>query len=185
MRNLTVFLVLLAILLIALFSYAEYLNAEKLLLGLQNYGLLGLFIATVLANASVLVIIPIDFVFFALGRIYNPVILAFLIGIGAAIGEMTSYIVGMGSLEAIKRTGKIKEEKIEEMKNRIGKKGMIIIFLGSMTPFPFDLIGIAAGMLHYNIYKFFIGTALGKIVRYGIIVYAGIFGLEIIQRSIL
>lgn len=182
-RNIVIILAIVVILVIAFVVYSQRVDVDEFISTLvHNYGLVGLFIATVIVNASVFVIIPIDFVVFLFGTVYNPVVMGVLLGMGAAIGEMTSYLVGMGGREAIQKTGKVKEETLEKIKEEIGNKGIVVIILGSMTPFPFDLIGVAAGMIHYNVYKFFLGTALGKIVRYGIVAYAGMVGLEIIQK---
>ena len=58
---------------------------------------------------------------------------------------------------------------------------MLIIALGSMTPFPFDLIGIAAGLMKYDPRKFFVAAMVGKWVRYILIAFAGSFGIAIIK----
>ena len=58
---------------------------------------------------------------------------------------------------------------------------MIFIFIGALAPFPFDLLGLAAGLLKYDMKKFFIAMALGKILRFGIIFYSGMYSVGIVK----
>jgi len=52
-----------------------------------------------------------------------------------------------------------------------------LIAFFAFTPLPFDLIGIAAGLVKYSKKKFFLGCLIGKIPRYIILAYAGYFGI--------
>jgi len=54
----------------------------------------------------------------------------------------------------------------------------LFIVLCSFTPFPFDLIGIVAGLIRYDVYKFFVGAWIGKVLRYCCIAVVGILGIE-------
>ena len=81
---------------------------------------------------------------------------------------------------------KVKPEdalKIERLTKRIKNKGIPIIALGAFTPFPFDLIGIAAGLIKYDPKKFLIGALLGKIPRYILLGLAGYYGLSALRVS--
>ncbi|MEM4257219.1 MAG: hypothetical protein QXD98_02555, partial [Candidatus Diapherotrites archaeon] len=59
----------------------------------SGYGLLGLFIASIIANATVLLPMPIDILFLALASqtnsITETIIIALVLGLGAGIGEMS------------------------------------------------------------------------------------------------
>jgi membrane protein YqaA with SNARE-associated domain len=95
---------------------------------------------------------------------------------GAAIGEMSAYILGLLGIKTIQRMSEERVEKILALGESLANKGIPIVFLGALTPFPFDFIGIAAGLLKYNPKKFFIAAFVGKAVRYIIIAFAGFIG---------
>ena len=155
-------------------------NLELNELALQ-YGLIGLFIASVVANASIVLPLPIDLVVIAVANLYNPFVLAAVVSVGAAIGEMSAYLVGMGGEKAIRKLSEENAEKLMQVNEFIRNKGMVFIALGSFTPFPFDLIGIASGLIRYNIYKFFVAALVGKFFRYLLLAYAIVLGLGFLQ----
>jgi membrane protein DedA with SNARE-associated domain len=49
----------------------------------------------------------------------------------------------------------------------------VIIPLAAFIPFPFDVIGISAGIGNYDIKKFFVATLIGRVLRCMLIAYAG------------
>ncbi|MEK6941846.1 MAG: VTT domain-containing protein, partial [archaeon] len=64
----------------------------------------------------------------------------------------------------------------------IQKYGTLLIFIGAMTPFPFDLIGIAAGLVRFDPKKLFLGAFCGKTIRYFVILLASNFGSPFILK---
>jgi membrane protein YqaA with SNARE-associated domain len=148
-----------------------------------NYGLIGLLLASIIANATLFLVVPIDLLIFLIAPIskefFNPLIISIVAGLGAAIGELTSYILGLGGRKAIEKKFSKRLEHLNELKKRIKHSGMLFIFLGALTPFPFDLIGIVAGLIHYDLKKFFIASFAGKTTRYTIIAFTSIIGTEI------
>ncbi|MFH1588350.1 MAG: VTT domain-containing protein [Candidatus Diapherotrites archaeon] len=163
-----------------------YFTDKEFLVGLiSSYGYLGIFIASILANATIILPLPLDAVIFvlagALGSIESALFLGFIVGFGSAIGEMSAYILGLMGIKAVEKIIKKEIQKMEEIQKQLKSSGMIFIFLGALTPFPFDLIGIAAGVIRYDPKKFFFAAALGKILRYVIIALAGMYGLDLIK----
>ena len=153
-----------------------------------QFGLLGLFIAAIIANASLFLPVPIDIIVFVLGNVdfigiglFSPLILGIVVGGGAAIGELSGYIVGLLGMKGIERLSRRELKRVENLRNRIRRRGMVFIFLGALTPFPFDLIGIAAGLIKYDLKKFFLSCLAGKIARYLIIAYAGMFSIGLVR----
>ena len=144
------------------------------------FGILFLFLFTIFANASLFLPIFVEPVIFAVGvfapNIYLALIIGIITGIAAAIGEMSGYIFGLIGIKTLKKFSRRKVDKILDIGEKLANKGIPIIFLGALTPFPFDLIGLAAGLIRYNPKKFFAAAAAGKIVRYTLIVLAGFFG---------
>lgn len=60
--------------------------------GQWGYG--GIFLVSFLGNASIIFPVPVFLVIFALGSILNPWILGAVMGVGAALGELTRYALG-------------------------------------------------------------------------------------------
>lgn len=148
---------------------------------IYKYGLAGLFVAAVLSNASLFLVVPLDFLVLGLGEFYSPLLLGLVLGIGAALGEMSAYVVGLGGRQAMKRLSAESADKLREMSANLKDYGLLFVILGAFTPFPFDLIGIAAGLSRYDIYRFFVGAFIGKFLRYFAIAYAGLLGLQFIK----
>lgn len=145
-----------------------------------QYGLIGVFAAAVLLNASVLLPLPFDILFIAVAslHIYNPVLLGIVAGIGAAIGEMVAYCLGFFGSKAIEKMTLLQVERITDFKKKIKGIGTIFIFIGALVPFPFDLIGIAAGLIKFDWKRFFIAVLLGRTIRHVLIAVAIYYGIE-------
>lgn len=150
------------------------------------YGLFGMFLAAVIANATIFFPLPMDplvvivaasssSIFFVLG-------LGFVVGFGAAIGEMVGYALGLLGISTVERFTKKKLSGIEEIQRRLHNKGMLFVFFAAFVPFPFDLVGIVAGLVRFNWAKFFAAAALGKILRYELLSLAGFFGIQAIKQ---
>lgn len=151
---------------------------------IQAYGLPGLFIASTIANASLFLPVPIDIFVFLLGgtNLFNPFLIAIAAALGAMIGEMVGYVVGLGGHRLIGRVAEDSLDKIEMFREKIKKSGMIFIATFAFIPFPFDLIGIAAGMIKYDWKRFMIAVLVGKFLRYTIIAFAGMYGLSFLAK---
>lgn len=146
-----------------------FLNRERLQ-GLEAYGYPGIFLLSILANATV--IIPLPGVVFTttMGAIYNPFWVAVAAGLGAAIGELSGYLAGFSGqrvLEGAEWTNRIKVW----MSSPYG--GWMILLL-ALVPNPlFDLAGLSAGALKIPVYRFLFWCALGKIGKMMLFAYGG------------
>jgi len=142
------------------------------------YGIFGFFLLTFISSLTIVFPIPAFSIIFLFSGFLNNPFQAFLIGfssgLGSALGEITGYALGFGGRKLISKDS----EKLEKIKKRIDKYGVIFIFLFAISPFPFDIIGILAGIIKYDFKKFIIATILGKIVKYLIICYAGFFSIK-------
>ncbi len=151
---------------------------------LISIGPIGLFFASIIANASLFLPLPIDLFiiplaaidFFGLG-ILSPLLLGIIVAVGAAIGEMSGYFVGLAGISTFESMKKNESQKLSLLKDKLEQIGIPLIAFFAFTPLPFDLIGIAAGLSKYSKKKFFIGCLLGKTPRYIILSYAGYFGV--------
>jgi membrane protein YqaA with SNARE-associated domain len=183
--------VLAGMLLITVFFLLLFIPDLKgfLLFFSTEYGLIGLFVASIIANATILFPLPMDAVVMAAAAFSeDPVFFLLIIlvsGFGAALGELTSYFLGLIGVRAVERLSKKEFNSLEAIKNKVKNKGMIFIFLGAFTPFPFDLIGIASGIIKYDLKKFFIATFAGKLFRYFLLAVAALYGIEAIKEFLL
>ena len=153
----------------------------------RNYGLVGVLVASMISNATVFVILPaVEGILFIFSERYavsftEVAMYSFAAGLGAAIGEMTSYIMGLIGVKAAEKVKHKEFGKLDRIKDLLGKKGMLFVFLGSLTPFPFDIIGIAAGVIKYDVKKFFVAALLGKITRFLIIGFTAYYGINFVK----
>ncbi|MBT3395537.1 hypothetical protein HOA59_01255 [archaeon] len=151
----------------------------------SGFFIIGLFFASIIANATIFFPIPLDLFTFTLAGTnpyghLTPIIFGLIMGTGSAIGECSGYLIGFIGRKTYQKISKKNLKKINVTKNKISKYGSLFITLGSLTPFPFDLIGIACGTLHYKFSKFFLATLAGKTIRYTLVAYAGLYSFELI-----
>ena len=152
----------------------------EILIGLvTSFGYLGVFAASLIGSATIILPVPSFFVIFFAGSILNPLAVGIIGGLGAAIGEMTAYAAGYGgrAIADRKKTGSKKYlNNIEKLFKKYG--GFVIIFGFALTPLPDDFIGLFCGAIKYNPKKFIIAAAAGKIILYTFLAYAGFYGMD-------
>jgi uncharacterized membrane protein YdjX (TVP38/TMEM64 family) len=148
-------------------------NAEEIE-DLQQYGYLGVFLISVLLNAT-LVLPAGNFIILAAlgGTLGSPLLVGVLGGLGAGIGESTGYLAGFSGRAIIQ-----KQSLYKRMEKWLKKWGSWVIFGMAAAPLFFDLMGIAAGVLRFPYWRFFVATWLGRTVLYVIIAYAGAMGWD-------
>ncbi len=151
-----------------------------------RYGLIGFFLASLIANATIFLPLPIELLVFAAGglKLFPPLLLGIFAGAGAAVGETTGYFLGMAGNAAIAKLDPKDLEKIIGFKKKVEHHGSAIIFVFALLPLAFDLVGIASGLIKFDFRKFFIALLCGKIVRYIVVAYAGFYGIELIRSLI-
>ncbi|MCX8158212.1 MAG: VTT domain-containing protein [Candidatus Diapherotrites archaeon] len=156
----------------------------------QNFGFVGIFIGSLFTNSTVFIPIPFDVILIPIlinpmligldKSLFNILLMCFAAGFGAALGECSSYFFGSLGSESIKKLSKKDVQKLEEFKESIHSSGPIVLFLASLIPFPFDIVGVAAGVIKYNFYIFFISVLVGKLTRYFILGLSIFYSVEII-----
>jgi membrane protein YqaA with SNARE-associated domain len=149
---------------------------------LKGYGYLGSFIISVILNASVVLPVGNFVVIAALGATLPSATLVGLTGgIGAAIGEMTGYLAGYGGQALITTKTNRWYLKLESW---LCKYGAPAIFLLSIFPFAFDVVGCIAGALRFPAWKFFIACWLGRTILYIGVAWAGALGWQALLNFI-
>lgn len=143
---------------------------------LEDYaklGYLGIFVVNFLSSATVLLPLPGLATVILGGILWNPLLVGLVSGLGASMGEIFGYMVGYGGRGLLV---KIERENhwLEKIEKAFSKHGFITAFIFSSLPFPvFDVIGMLAGALNYPIWKFFIATFLGRILRNTLFAWTG------------
>lgn len=136
---------------------------------LSNYGYLGIFLISILGNATVVVPAPVIVTAFVGGAIYNPILVGLLTGLGATIGEVTGYLAGAGSQTFIEDNKYYK--RVEKWMSR---SGFLTIFILAAIPNPlFDVAGMFSGATKYPLKKFLLATLLGKSLKFLVIAFLG------------
>lgn len=145
-----------------------YLNRSRVR-ELEELGYPGIFLVSLLANATL--ILPVPGVLFtsAMGAVFNPFWVAVAAGSGAAIGEISGYLAGFSGQGIVERT-----KWSEKVENWMRKYGPITILVLSFVPNPlFDIAGITAGVLKMPFYQFIIFSWIGKVLKMMLFAYGG------------
>ena len=143
---------------------------------LRGYGYLGAFLLSLLFNATVVLPMGAIGVIIALGAVLPlPAVVGLAGGVGAAIGEITGYMAGYSGRGIAQRS-----RMYSRVEGWVRRWGALAIFIFSIVPFAFDLVGIAAGVLRFPFWKFFLFCWLGRTILYIGAALAGALGLEAI-----
>ena len=151
---------------------------------LKAYGYWGAFLISLIGNAAVILAAPVLPILATIGVVLypdtgpvGPIIVGLVSGVGAAIGEMTGYMLGYSGRGIVERV-KLYKWLVEWLR----RWGAIAIFILSIVPFFFDLVGIAAGVLRFPIWKFLLACWLGRTIMYVGVVLATAWGWEAVPR---
>jgi len=156
----------------ALFYYRESLAR------LGDWGYLGAFVTQCLNSATVLFPSLGHVVIVVLAASLNPWLLGLLGGIGAGLGEISGYLVGLSGQQIVERSLPWLSRRLR-LTRQWGGGG---IFLFATFPLPFDVVGIWAGSIRYPLWRFLVYTIAGKVVKVTAIAFAGRQGITWIQR---
>jgi len=140
------------------------------------WGYLGIFLVSLVGNASIILPVPSFIIVFTFGAILNPWLVGLAGALGATIGELTGYMLGRGGREALEKKYK---KQIELAEKWIDKHGIFFVLLVfSATPLPSDIVGALAGMVEYDVKKFLLATLIGRTIAYLVLAFAGFYGLS-------
>ena len=151
-----------------------------------QYSYLGIFLISLLGATSIFVPIPSTVVIFILGGLqvgnpptwaFDPLLIAVFAGAGAATGEFSGYLIGLGGRKVI---GNRYKKKMDILLKLFKRFGPIVIFVFALTPLPDDLLFIPLGVMRYSLPVAFISALLGKFLSNLIIAYAGRLSLQVI-----
>jgi uncharacterized membrane protein YdjX (TVP38/TMEM64 family) len=136
---------------------------------LKTYGYLGAFVISIILNATVIIPVSNMAIISSLGGVLPlPYVVGLAGGIGAAIGEMTGYIAGRSGRGLLS-----KSNVYNRVEGWVKKRGWIAVFILSIFPIVFDIVGIIAGALRMPIWRFFLAVWLGRTIIYIVAAYVG------------
>lgn len=131
-------------------------------------GYLGLFITCFLA-ATILPIASEVFLITMLAAKYDPLSSLLIASTGNTLGSYLNFGIGyIGNPEWLKKL-RVKQKTIESWKASIQKYGVWLALL-SWLPIVGDIIGIALGFFRAKIFWSFFFMAIGKFIRYLVVV---------------
>ena len=150
------------------------------LYNLGNYVYGGAFLVSLIGNATIIfpgavlvILANIGIVIYPVTGPLGPLIVGVAGAVGAAIGELTGYMVGYsgrGFVENIRF--------YPRLALWVGRWGILPVFLLSIVPFVFDVVGIIAGALRLPLWKFVLACWMGRTILYTAIVLAAALGYQ-------
>ena len=170
-------LLLVIIISVGLFFYGR---DPEIVAKLKSYGYLGAFLISLIGNATVLlpgIVLPIlsglGIVLYPVDGLVGPVVVGLAGGAGAAIGEIVGYMVGFSG------RGIVENNKLyERLVGWVRRWGTLAIFIFTLVPLFFDLVGLAAGVLRFPLWKFVLICWLGRTLLYVVFVALAALGWE-------
>ena len=160
-------------------SVAIFALREQLV-QLAALGYAGVFLISLLGNATIILPAPSLALVFAMGGVLNPLLVGLVAGVGEALGELTGYAAGFAGRAVI--------EDYQTYQRLVGwmeRRGGITVFVLSAIPNPFfDLAGIAAGTLKYPVWRFLLFCWLGKTLKTTLVAFAGAYSVTLIEQFI-
>jgi membrane protein YqaA with SNARE-associated domain len=167
----------LVVLLVLAISFLIYSFRDKFA-ELAAIGYPGIFLVSLLGNATIILPAPSLALVFAMGSALPPLLVGLAAGVGEALGELTGYAAGFGGRAVIE------DQKVyDRLEDWMQRRGGITVFVLSVFPNPFfDLAGIAAGTLRYPLWRFLLVCWLGKTIKTTVVAWAGSQSITLVEQ---
>ncbi len=138
----------------------------------------GVFLIALLANATVFIPAPGVAIIYAMGAVFNPLLVGLSAGTGGAIGELSGYLAGFSGQAVIENTNVY--ERIKPWVDQYG--GWAILVLAAIPNPFFDVAGVAAGIAKMPMRTFLFFIWIGQLIKMTCFAYAGYYSLEWLAR---
>ena len=164
-----IFLLRVVLLIALLFLTVFLLDNRDQIQKFSKYGYTGIFLISILSNATIIMPIPGVVFTSAMGAVFNPFWVALAAGCGAALGELTGYLAGFSGQFVVER-----KDWYQKLTKWMKKYGNLTVLIMAFIPNPlFDLTGIAAGALKMPISRFLFWCVIGKILKMLLFAFTG------------
>jgi len=168
------YLAILIILAVFAISFVLFIITDKVSPDVEDLGYLGVFLATLLGNATIILPLPAGAAVIAGGALLSPILVALVGGVGATLGELTGYGAGYGGKALLE-----KRDLYRRIEGWMHAHGTIVLFVLSVIPNPFfDVAGLAAGSVRFPLWRFLLVVWAGKTIQYTGVAFAGAWGSE-------
>jgi len=175
-RTLNIIRVIVLVVVIAI-TIILVINRDELQ-GLQAYGYPGIFLFSILANATILIPVPGVIFTSAMGAVFNPLWVSMAAGTGAAIGELSGYLAGFSGQAVVEDS-----KRYDRLVGWMEEYGELTTLVLAFIPNPlFDLAGLIAGLLKMPVWKFLLYCTIGKILKMMMFAYAGDWLITLLER---
>jgi membrane protein YqaA with SNARE-associated domain len=158
---------------VGLFLLLSTDTARAWLAFLGNYAVLGVFLITLIANATVIVPVPYPAVIAGVAAGSDNLVLVILAGaLGSVLGESVAFFVGRSGRGAVEDT---RFYRWVQRQMRHPWRAFAVLFGLAAPPNPaFDVAGLAAGALGLPYWMFFTAVLLGRMIRIAVFVLVGL-----------
>lgn len=174
-RTLNILRVIVLLLVIAV-TVVLVINRERIQ-ALQGLGYPGIFLFSILANATILVPVPGVVFTSAMGAVFHPFWVSIAAGAGAALGELSGYMAGFSGQAVVENAARYK--RVVQWMRKYGD--VTILFLAFIPNPLFDLAGMLAGVLKMPVWKFLFYCVIGKILKMMMFAYAGDWVVTVLE----
>ncbi|MEZ4714456.1 MAG: VTT domain-containing protein [Caldilineaceae bacterium] len=145
-----------------------------------QWGYVGAFLISLISSATIILPAPGIAVVVAMGNALDPIALGIVAGVGSAFGEMSGYIAGATGSALIPPSQRVHMRRLQVLTR---KYGALLLLVLAAIPFPlFDLAGIVAGALRMRVIWFFSAVAIGKSIKYIILIFVGLGSIQLLQH---
>lgn len=135
---------------------------------LAALGYIGLFLSCLISNLSILLPSSSTIIVVVAASTLNPWLCVLIGGLGTAFGEQASYLCGFVGSAGFQQEKSAGHKKVI---NWFSKRPMLTVFMFALVPLPvFDIVGIVAGTNRMKWWKYALAAALGKILKFTIVV---------------
>ena len=168
-------------LLVVVFVTVVILLFRDRLVEYEGYGYLGVFLATLVSSATIVLPVPGLAIVYVAGSVWNPILVGLVAGLGDALGETTAYLAGYAGQGFIENTG-----LYIRFESWMRRHGFLTVLVLSAVPNPFmDLAGIAAGASGFPGRWFFVATLIGKTIKDTTFALAGYYSIGFFTESLI
>ncbi|MHB0878936.1 MAG: VTT domain-containing protein [Anaerolineae bacterium] len=141
---------------------------------LSRFGYPGVFLVSMLANATVVFPAPGLAFTFAMGSVLNPWLVGFVAGAGETCGEFVGYLAGQAGRRVVEN-----ERSYARLERLTRRYGTLAIFLLAAVPAGlFDVVGLIAGAMRMPWWRFFFAAWAGKTVKTLAFAFAGVYSIS-------
>jgi membrane protein YqaA with SNARE-associated domain len=144
----------------------------------RMHAYLASFLISIFGNTTIFIPFPYTAIIFIMTSQVglDPLLLGLISGLGAALGELTSYALGAGGGRYLESHGYT--EKFRSLHEfMLGHKRLVplVIYIFAATPLPDDIITVPLGIIRYGLIQTIIPCFLGKTTMLLCIGYLGSF----------